>query len=313
MLAVNSLSEKWNNSLHTPSAHVDAEKHKRQQRIVISEPEGMAVMSALAQPIIQSPPDLTIVISNPEVSKENERINLVSYPARKYRILKIAGDNIAEIPKQMVTITNPQYKNAMGFSQEGKAYLQPWEKTFLSIDGLSYESGTGEFILNGLPASKARLKNFYTKEVPTDIDIPFLQLCYSIILTNYYNQIRQDNSITRTVGVYYPALAHAIGKSSNISRNDVEAFIKKILSFNSITGFIDGEIQPVLLYAGEDRDKNIVYFQSPYLIKVIRSLYKASIRKDKNGHEKVKKNGEPLMLPCYSWLANSALVKERNN
>ena len=148
--------------------------------------------------------------------------------------------------------------------------------------------------------------------MPENIDLTFLQLCFSIILANFSATMIEDNSLNLVVNIYYPALARALGDAKGTSRKYVEAFISKVLDFQNILGIINEEIQPVLLYAGEDENRGIVRISSPYLTKVISQIYGASIRTDRNGNPKLKKNGEPLMLPSYSYLIKPSLSKERN-
>lgn len=239
------------------------------------------------------------------VKKQNEETDQEKEEKKEYRTLKKAGD-VAEIPTQLATITNPSYQNSTSLYKKGNAYLQP----LVSTENLTYENNILYF--KGFPATVATLKDTFTKQVPQDLDLSFLQLCFSIILTNFNVTMMEDNTVNQVISIYYPKLAQAIGKSQNISRSDVEAFISKISSYQTIMGIIDKEIQPVLLYAGEDKEKNIIYMSSPYLVKVARTLYKVSIRKNKKGETLLKKDGTPKLLPAYSYLINSSITKERN-
>lgn len=233
------------------------------------------------------------------IEKQNEK------EKKKYRTLKKAGE-VAKIPTQLATITNPSYQNSTSLYKKGNAYLQP----LVSTADLKYENNVLYF--KGFPATVATLKDSFTKQVPQNLDLSFLQLCFSIILTNFNATMMEDNTVNQVISIYYPKLAQVIGKSQNISRADVEAFISKISSYQTIMGIIDREIQPVLLYVGEEKDKNIIYMSSPYLVKVARTLFKVSIRRNKKGEPLLKKDGTPQMLPAYSYLINSSIAKERN-
>ena len=89
------------------------------------------------------------------------------------------------------------------------------------------------------------------------------------------------------------------------------------MQFQTIMGIIDNgskgtEIIPVLVYMGNDTEKNTISFASPYMVKVIKNLFNASIRKNKTGLPQLKKDGNPQLLPAYSYMIKSSIGKERN-
>lgn len=226
---------------------------------------------------------------------------------KQYRTKSKAGD-VAEIPAKMPLITNQMYINAMTYNDDNAAYLQPLK----SADGLMFKDN--KLFFDGLPASTARIKHLYTKDNIEDFDLPLLRVFYAIILNKFKQTWVEDRSIDETITIYYPDLAKQLGKSMNISRTDVEATINSILSFRNIMGITEkgNNILPVLVYMGEDREKNTITFASPYIVKIIKDLYKASIRKNKQGLAMKKKDGSPQMLPAYTYLPNLTLAKERN-
>ena len=63
---------------------------------------------------------------------------------------------------------------------------------------------------------------------------------------------------------------------------------------------------------GNDVEKNTISFASPYMVRVIRDIYNASIRKIKKEIPILKKNGTPQMLPSYSYMIKSSIAKEKN-
>jgi len=234
------------------------------------------------------------------------RIVTKNLSSKKNRTEKKAG-NVADIPKQLVTIVDPQFSNSTSLYQKGKAYLQPLTT---GAQGLTYQNNT--LFFEGIPASVATLKDYFSDSVPADLDLSFLQLCFSIILTNFTETMEESNTVDQIISIYYPNVARVIGKSQNISRTDVEFFINKILSYQSIMGIIDKEIQPVLIYAGEDRSRNIIYLSSPYLIKIIRTLFNVNVRRNKHGELMLNNDGTPKLKQAYSYLINSSIAKERN-
>ena len=226
---------------------------------------------------------------------------------KEYRTKNKAGD-VAEIPPKMPLITNATWQNAMTYNDDDTAYLQPLS----SVEGLTYESG--RLMVGGLPATAAQIKHLYTKDNIENFDLPLLRVFYTVILNQFAKTWKEDKSVDEVITIYYPDLAKQIGKGTNISRNDVEKTINSILSFRNIIGITEkgNNILPVLVYLGEDREKNTISFASPYMLKVIKDLSKASVRKSKQGLDLVDKNGMPKMLPAYTYIPDMALAKEKN-
>ena len=237
-------------------------------------------------------------ITNPENTKKTNRTK------------KKAGE-IDEVPTVIPTITNKKYQNAMTLNTDSTAYLQP----FSSVDNLVYENG--QILFKGLPASAATLKEYFTSTEIDNFDLPLLRLFYGIILNRFAKTWKEDQSIEGYVTIYYPDLAKKLGKSSNISKSDVQSCIDSIMQFQTIMGIIDNgskgtEIIPVLVYMGNDTKKNTISFASPYMVKVIKNVFNASIRKNKTGLPQLKKDGNPQLLPAYSYMIKSSIGKERN-
>ncbi len=227
---------------------------------------------------------------------------------KEYRTIAKAGD-ISEVPSKMPIITNQMYKNAITYNDDETAYIQPLK----SADNLVFENDT--LFFEGLPASAAQLKHLYTKDNIEDFDLPLLRVFYATILNRYMKTISEDNTIEEVITIYYPQLARQLGKSSNISRMDVETTINDILSFRNILGITEKgqNILPVLVYLGEDREKNTISFASPYMTKIVKDLYKASIRRNKKtGAAILKKDGTPLLDVAYTYLPDMSLAKEKN-
>lgn len=199
----------------------------------------------------------------------------------------------------------------MTLNADSTAYLQP----FSSVDNLVYENG--QILFRGLPASSATLKEYFTSTGIENFDLPLLRLFYGIILNRFAKTWKEDQSIEGYVTIYYPDLAKKLGKSSNISKSDVQSCIDSIMQFQTIMGIIDNgskgtEIIPVLVYMGNDTEKNTISFASPYMVKVIKNVFNASIRKNKTGLPQLKKDGNPQLLPAYSYMIKSSIGKERN-
>lgn len=243
-----------------------------------------------------------------KIAEQNK--NAPPKETREYRTRKKSGA-MTPIPATIPTITIKSFQNAMTLNLDDKAYLQPLS----SLDNLVFENGILYF--DGLPATAAKLSNRYTKEGIDNINLPILRMFYAIIMERFFKTWKEDGSIDEVISIYYPDLAKRMGKSSNISKLDIENFITTITSFQNIMGIVDkgtrgNDILPVLVFMGNDVDKNIIRFSSPYMVRVIQDIYKASIRKSKVDLPMTDKQGNVLTLPSHSYLIKSSITKEKN-
>ena len=233
-------------------------------------------------------------------------------PKKTYRTRKKAGET-SEIPNRLPVITNHIYQNALTFNKNSDAYLQP----LYDISQMEYRDGI--LLLKGLPATSAELSSFYMPK-GENIEIFILSLLralYGIILTEISGSSHIDMVNDQTITIYYPDFSRSIGKSPNISKSDVIEFINNIKLFESVIGIINNgakgsDLLPVLVFKEYNVAKNTISFSSPYMIRVIKDIFEASIKKNKKGLILLKKNGEPQMLPAHSYLIDMRIVKERN-
>lgn len=238
-----------------------------------------------AQQAVDTYPEYILGKITPTGKKESKK---------EYRTKAKAG-MIDEIPSRVPVITNRTYQNAMTLNMDNKAYLQPMSST----DNLVYENG--QLLFEGFPATAATLKRYYTLDGIENFDLPLLRVFYGIILNRFAKTWKEDKSIEDVVTLYYPDLAKMLGKSPNINQKNVNSCINSILSFQSIMGIIDkgtkgNDILPVLVYMGNDVERNTISFASPYMVRVIRDIYNASIRRSKTGLPLLKKTGNHK---CY--------------
>ena len=247
---------------------------------------------------------------------KEDTVKAAKHPKKEYRTKKNAGACTDKLPTSLAIITNDQYKGGLGLSQTGGAYLYPLATT----DGLSYDGKN--LFFKGLPTSEATLKEINKdKDIAIDyIDLPLLRMFYSIILSDFEANARQFGVVNETVTVYVPELATLFGKGRNISKNDINTIIDKTSSFQTIYGILKdpqrpsgiGTAVPLLVWLGYDEPSNSIKFASPYMTELIKRIYNVSIRRDKKGVPKLKKNGEPLLEASHSYLVKSNIVKERN-
>lgn len=241
----------------------------------------------------------------------------VQYETKKsYRTKSKTEDATDSLPSKLALITNDQYRESLSLQEQKGSYLVP----LVSDEDMTYDGKT--LFIKGFPASEASIREINKdKDVPIEsIDLPLLRMFYSIILEDFMNNAKEFGVVNETVTVYVPDLAKLMGKSKNISKKDIEAIIKKASSFQTICGVLKdpkrpngiGTVLPLLLWSGYFEDTNTIQFKSPYMTELIRRIYDVSIRKDKMGFPKLKKDGTPVLEAAYSYLVNSSIVKERN-
>ena len=222
---------------------------------------------------------------------------------------------IVEAPTALAIPTLPNYQYSMSLYQDGSAYLQPLSST----DGLKFKNGKMYFDGDAMQeVSQVELQNMKTKEGIEVIDLPVLRTLYSIMLTQF--ELSGYTVLQDVLTMSVPALAEFIGLQSNLNKKDVARVIEKMQSYHNIIGVLHGtrngkpvqSLYPVLNFEGYNDKTNTISFSSPYMNYVIRTVYKLSLRKTKDGKKKLKKNGDPLRLPSHSYLIDSSIAKERN-
>jgi len=227
-----------------------------------------------------------------------------------------AAGAITEAPTSLAIPTLANYQYSMSLYQDGgAAYLQPLRST----DGLKFKSGKMYFDnIQAREVSEVELQNMKTKEGIQNIDLPILRTFYSLILTEFEKSDFKELPDVLTYPV--PVLAEFIGLQSNLNKKDIARVIEKTQSYHNIIGVLHGtrngkttkSLYPVLNFEGYNDKTNTISFSSPYMNYVIRTMFNLSIRRDKNGKKKLKKNGKPLRLATNSYLIDSSITKERN-
>ena len=216
----------------------------------------------------------------------------------------------------MPVITAKDFEYGMSFSNSDRpAYLEALGKKTEYKDGVLY--------VEGLPFSKARLKELSTRKDIDKIDLPLLRVLYEIIWTDFRDKVKQDgiNAYMEdsVVHIYVPELARRLGLKSHLNKMHINLLIDKVSSFQNIVGLLkeqgsDGgeSIWPVLLFEGYDYQTNTIHFASPYMRKLINIIFKASIVRNKSGAIVLRSDGTPQLRAAYSTLVFSSIAKERN-
>lgn len=225
---------------------------------------------------------------------------------------------ITDIPQMLAVPTQKEFLNSISFYNKGAAYLQQvkpsiplkFENGFLSLDGIS-----------GNPF-KAKLEDITTQENIEEIDLPILSIFYTIILHQF--QASNYTELKDTVKISIPDLAEYMGLPRNLNKERTTELIEKVKSYHNIIGVIPSlrrtrsktpplpDLSPVLLLVNYFEDTNIIEFSSPYMNRIINTIFEESIRRNKQGEIERKNNGEPLLRASHSYLIKGSLAKARD-
>lgn len=228
----------------------------------------------------------------------------------EYRTKAKAG-NTDKVPPHLLVISNDKYQNAMSLNKNDTAYMQ------MVSDNSKLRFENGILTFKGFPATPAELQEIYTEEGIEKINIPLLMVIYSIIHEKFSETMPENQNINERINIYYPELAKGIGKSPKITKSDVQDCIHSIKLFEKLIGIITNgtgstDILPVIYNAEYDTTKNVISFTSPYIVKLIREIYTASIRTNKKKQVQLKKNGQPQMVASHSYMIHMDIAKEKN-
>lgn len=238
--------------------------------------------------------------------------------SKKYRTASQADTDRTILPDYLAILTNKNYQNSLSLYQNGNAYLQP----IITTRGLRFSNGRMYFDGEIEEISEVQLQDLITQEGIESIDLPLLQVFYSIILRKF----EQNNyrTLNEFITVYVPDLAEAIGLQRNLNEKNLNVLIDKIKGFHNIVGVMHGKrgeretrsLFPVLNFEGYDSKKNTIAFSSPYMNLIISTVYKIAVTKAKEVHHiSANKPDESLSvqpLPAYSFMVNASIAKAKN-
>lgn len=235
----------------------------------------------------------------------------------RYRTRDVARADgaIVSISDKLAIPTIHGYQYATSLYDQGEAYVQP----LASADGLRFNDGKIYFEGRIQALTEMEVQNLITKEKIEEVSTGNLRTFYTIILGEFQTSGYQTLKDVLTVSV--PALAMALGKSYNMSQR-TEKEIRDIIGYyHNMVGVLyvptykkkQASYYPVLNFEGYDAEKNTISFSSPYMNKVIKTIFNVAIKRDKKGEPQLKSNGEPKLLPTHSYLIKPSLQVQRND
>lgn len=224
---------------------------------------------------------------------------------------KIVGA-VQHYPQSLAIITNGSYQSGLSFFRRGLANLHMLSST----EGLIFRDGG--IVRNGMKLNINQISALITNQGIDNVDLPLLWAIYTILLTLWVASADKEHWTRDRLTIYLPDLAVYLGKSRNIGSKDIAAIIRKLDACRNVVGVIRDagnpcgmSIYPVLLSHYDDA-ANTVQLRVPYMARLIREVYHASIRCDKNGKPKYKRNGDPILAPSYIYLIGSSIAIARN-
>lgn len=227
-----------------------------------------------------------------------------SAPAKStYRTRRKAGD-IVDVPCRLPVITDCRYQNALTFSRGGAGL-----RLLSHAGALKYQSG--KLMYKGLPVKSATLDGLCTDEGTDRVSLALLRALYAVMLAARPSPALENRAPDSRFTFYYPEFARKTGKPRT-GKHDICEFTRNMGLLQGVIGIVGDSILPVLSFMEHDAAKNTFTFASPYMEKLIREIYAASLRTDKNGVPLLRKNGEPQTLPSHSYLVDMAIAKEKN-
>lgn len=244
---------------------------------------------------------------------------LIKRGKKTYRTKAKASISCDHLPDIIPALSLREYQNATSLYQGGNAYLLPIK----GPDNLVFQDGKLFFqdntAFHGVrEATEMELRNMTTKEGIESIDLVLLRTLYGIILRHFENT--GYTQLKHVITLYVPDLAKHLGMQGNLNKNDLALLLSKMQSFHNIVGFMyDNDsggytpsMLPVLNFEGYSATENTISFSSPYLNRVIKTVYRLSIRRNKRGEILFKSDGSPQLKVWNSYLVKSSLNKERN-
>lgn len=273
-------------------------------------------------------PGWKIDTASPAASPDTASQNKAEQPKQKNRTLKQAqqAGAVVGIPKKLALPTLPPYQYAMSTNKNTSCYLQPVLKQI--IDNMAFQNGKLYFA--GTDATNIDLEPYYDNQTETIsmLDIPMLRALYTILADEVGKEagrksieeinawINDPQYTMHSVRIYLPAFLKAIGRESNCSKNDIDFAIKKITSYSNVMGIETTPrgpgYFPLMIFGGYHPEDNTIQFASPYLNRLVITLFNARIKTEPLGRSKLKRNGKPFMLPTHSYMVKTSIIKERN-
>lgn len=221
------------------------------------------------------------------------------------------------LTKHISLIIDQEYESGLSLRKSGNAYLKP----LVSTDGLNYNPDTGKLSFAGLPASEATLEEINRGEVVEigEFDLPLLKLFYSIILSDFRESFSANHEVNESFAIYLPDLAELMGKGRNISAEDTILLRNKVGAFQTLYGVIRdpkypkriGSALPLLVSLGYDDTTNTIRFSSPYMLRLIQTLYNVTVRRSKLRLNKMNEP-EKFLISEHADIINTSITKERN-
>lgn len=265
--------------------------------------------------------------NNSNVLETNQNIKTNS---RRYRTSKNAGTT-AIMPSSMVTITHPQYQNALSFYQKksdrivNNAYLAAVKSDSKESESMNLALSIEEnqLYLGNTPVIEANFQDLITDKRIDCINTQMLSAVYSVLYVNLLNMSHEDEDNISTndysVVIYMPDFMAFIGCGRNYSKSQLKSVLDGLKEFHNIIGIIEKtddwascrDCYALLLIHDMQDSKNTISISSPYMHELIKILTEKRISVNKKGKQ-IMNGGNPVTIPNYSFLIKGSLATARN-
>jgi len=228
-----------------------------------------------------------------------------------YRTRARAGDTAAT-PDKLAFVTLKGYDAALSLEERGNAYMMAVSP--VEAEKIRFDPSTATLYFEGSrQLSEAKLKELKKNADITDIDIEGLKVFFSYKLF----ELIRTGTLSPVMTVHIPELLRFTGRGSNTTGIQATAVIEKIKSYHNIYGSMktrtDGRYKnlPILLYEGNNEEKNTVSFSSPYFDSLIKEIYDITILTDKKGQPLLDGAGDPKRSAGFGYV-DPAISSERD-
>lgn len=169
-------------------------------------------------------------------------------------------------------------------------------------------------------ASKIKLTTAKSHEVIESINKQNLDLFFSIISHNIVEeQINKDAAyINPAISIDAYELAESLGTSRNKGKQAINKAINATQEFQNIVGILQNSTAKrpsefaVLQFKKYDERTNEITIESPYIVYLIKRIFKDSLRRTASGELETTTTGRLLTDPYISYLIHSNIIKERD-
>lgn len=226
--------------------------------------------------------------------------------------------NVIPVPLNRSTPSNPAYSSALTTRNTPSAHLLAIKQP------IQMEERDGKWYFNGVEEAMMDWNAIRSTEL-ANLDLGPLRVLYSTVeqmLERHVlkGDIDESQVPDYVVSVYVPELMQKMGMQPNANKKHVVALINKIRQYENIVGIIPVKrgkktyhiYSRVMVWHEYNDATNTISFASPYFNRLRFALYKASLKRDKDGSILITKAGNQNQTSVQHFLIKNSIESERN-